>query len=46
MSSAEVWRNNELHRGFREDFSEEVPPELDLQSWVPIGEAEYAKLFR
>lgn len=32
ISSVEIWRNNELHRGFREGFSEEVPPELDLQS--------------
>ena len=32
MSSVEIWRNNELHKGFRKDFSEEVPPELDLQS--------------
>lgn len=29
MSSVEIWRNNEVHRGFGEGFSEE-----EASSWI------------
>lgn len=32
MSSAEMWKNNELHRGLGEGFLEGVASELDLGS--------------